>query len=892
MYPTVSALLAAIAAWLCTGTLALATEDGPRIALLPLSPVTLTIVIVLALAAFLLVRASGHWAPTLLLVLVLLPWLPVPLPAAVYMWAGPLRIGVWMAVFALLAVRLIRGSGIAKRGVAYATRRPRLTAGILSLAIAGTAATVAAPSVPGGDEPHYLVITQSLLLDGDLKIENNHRRGDYQQYFAGLLRPDFLRRGRDGEIYSIHAPGISAFIAPAFAAGGYRAVVVFLVLVAAVGGALLWHVGWLVTRRADAAWFGWAAIACSATWIFHTFTVYPDGVGGVLALTGVWALLRAREEHAAGDTGARPWLLHGMALACLPWLHTRFALLAGALGALILLRLSATRSPAGKAMAFLAVPAVSGLGWIAYFVAIYGTPDPAAPYGSSREFSVAFIPGGLAGLLFDQRFGLIANAPVLLCAACGFAALIGGRTKGLKDPGIRNPRLAAEVLFVLSAYLLTVTNYAMWWGGWSAPARFAAAALPLLVVPIAAAWSGFITQSARLLSMIALGLTASISGVLVIVDRGRLAFNTREAYAQWLDWASPIADLGTGMPAWFRDREPQFFRDIVVWLAALAAAALAVRLLETRAAGRSWFRTAAMAILAVTAMAAVTVTWALHGVSGTMSAPAQLQWLRRAAADDRMLVLLLDPPSRVSRDDAIGLLQIVPDARYVTTGGAGREDRPLIALPAVPAGSYRIRPRTRAAGGLLLIGIGQDQFSLITEPLTMPPEPFEISFPVDVRALIVRGDEDARRAVREIVIQPISVLRPDQKVTEDRARRAVRYPTAAVFFLDERSFPEPEAFWVGGARQSSVAIQPVPMRTTVTLWLRNAPVRNRIAIEAGAWRTTLDLGPGEERSLEVPVDPTHGAVMVCFRVSSGFRPSELEAGSRDERFLGVWVQVR
>lgn len=28
---------------------------------------------------------------------------------------------------------------------------------------------------PGCDEPHYLVITQSLLHDGDLKIEGNHR---------------------------------------------------------------------------------------------------------------------------------------------------------------------------------------------------------------------------------------------------------------------------------------------------------------------------------------------------------------------------------------------------------------------------------------------------------------------------------------------------------------------------------------------------------------------------------------------------------------------------------------------------------------------------------------------------------------------------------------------
>ncbi len=895
MYPTVSALLAAIAAWLSTGTLALATEDGPRIALLPFSPPTIAIVAGAAAAVFASVRASRRWTPILLLTLVLLPWLPFPVPSAFLVWAGPLRLLVWLAVVWLLGAELVRWSAFARRWAAALSSRPRLAAGLLSLVVAGSAAAITAPSVPGGDEPHYLVITQSLLLDGDLKIENNHRRGDYQAFFAGPLRPDFLRRGRDGEIYSIHAPGISALVAPAFALGGYRAVVIFLVMVAALGGALVWHVGWLVTKRTDAAWFAWAAITLSSTWIFHTFTVYPDGVGGTLALTGVWALLRAADEKTTGETRVTPWWLHGMALACLPWLHTRFALLAGSLGALILLRLSSTRSPATKAVAFLAVPALSALAWFAYFVAIYGTPDPAAPYGGSREFSAAFIPGGLAGLLFDQRFGLVANAPVLACAAFGFAGMIGGPAApdGVR-PGIRNRRLAAEVLFVTAAYLLTVTNYAMWWGGWSAPARFAAAALPLLLIPLSVAWGSFTTQAARTLAMAALAITAFISGVLVVVDRGRLAFNTREAYALWLDWASPVADLGRGLPAWFRDQQPAFVRDIVVWVTALVAAGIAIRILSRR----GWMQSAAALptanalLLAAAAMTAATVTWTLHGAAGTMAAPAQLQLLRHLSADPRALAFALDPPSRVSPEGAIRMLQIAPAARYVTSGGAGRDDRPLLVLPAVPAGTYRIRPSVRGDSGLLLIGIGQDQFSLLTEPLRAPRAPITIAFPVDVRALIVRGDEDARRTVREITIEPVTVLRPDQKVTDAMARRAVRYATGVVFFLDERSFPEPEAFWVGGARQSSIVIRPEPMTAAVRLLLRNAPVGNRVLVEAGAWRANFDLGPGEERRIEVPLDPARGAVLVRFTASSGFRPSEVAPGSRDDRFLGVWVQLR
>jgi hypothetical protein len=871
-----SALFAATAAWLSLGTIGFASVDGPRLALLPVTPAAAAISLSAGLAVAVLAFRGASLVPTALLGLILLPWLPFSVPSAFLLWVSPLALIVWIAVLVLMLVSL---PGFPR----FVVSHPRRVSAAAAFIVFFLSAWRASPMVPGGDEPHYLIIAQSIVSDGDLTIEDVHRRGDYRAYFSGELAPHVQRRSRNGQIYSIHAPGLPALIAPAFAIGSYPAVVVFLVLLASAGSALAWHVAWLWSRREDAAWFAWASVTLPVTAVFQSFTVYPDGPGGVIALTGLWALLRGDEESRSGSTAARPWLLHGAALSLLPWLHSRFAALAACLGALILLRLSKTKNPAAKAVAFLSLPAASAVAWVGYFVAIYGSPDPSAPYAPGTG-SFRWVPGGLAGLLLDQRFGLLTYAPVVAFAFLGLGRML------LRRP---SRRVALELLFVVIPYLLTVTHFAMWWGGWSPPARFFAPILPLFAVPAAAMWTTMESRVGKLIASTALALTAVATVIVVGVDRGRLAFNSRDAPALWLEWFGRVADLASAAPMWAREADLPLFRAILVWLAIAAAGWAVLRFAERsgRFHDRVRLHTAAVGMLAVVVMTAASVVWSLEGANGRAIAVSQLQLLEAVSRHDRVFALQLGPLTRIAQSNVPGRIRI-EQVRHPGRRPVGAETPPMFALPILPAGQYRIQLSGVTPRGWAMIGIAReprDPFALRT--VQLPSDAIDLTFPLPVRALVVRGDEDAWRAVRGLVVEPLAVFRPIDRLSDSVARRAVRYDESTVYFLDDRSFPEPEAFWVGGGRTSTIVLQPDTSRTAAVLRLRNAPVDNRVVLNVGDWRRELRMTAGEEQTIEVPMDTARGGAVLRVETSGGFRPAEHDPTSRDQRFLGLWVRV-
>jgi hypothetical protein len=810
-------------------------------------------------------QAPWSAAPALLSIV---PWLPVPLPAVLLLFTGP---AAWLPILAALGVAEgTRWAGPLARVALSAS--PRVSRAIAAgLTVIACALTLSALDrhLPGGDEPHYLVITQSLLRDGDLRIENNHRDRDYASYFGGELRPDFINRGQDGEIYSIHAPGVSALVAPAFAAFGLRGAQWMVILVFACTAMLVWQLAWEATADAASAWFTWAAVSLTATPLVLSVMVFPDSPAAFGTAAGLWALVRlARGQHMLTT---RALVGVSTALAASPWLHTRFAIVAGGLGLCIVIALAREhgRALAGRwarVAAFLAVPVVSAALWFWSYYVIYGTVDPRAPYRGAESIR-EWIWGAVVALYTDGQFGLFVLAPVLATALAGWFRHM--------DRGLRWATSGA--LVVLLSYTAAAASYHMWWAGLPGlPARFLTAVVPLFSILLAVAWHRA-TVTGRAMLLAALLMSLVLTGVVLFVENGAFAWNFRDGHARLLEWAGPVVNLPRAWPSFFWGSEAQFLQHVaavsLVWIGGWL---LIVTFVHRHADNARLTRGAVAVWVLGGLMAHAAVGWRVVGASPLDPSRAQLAV---HASTERWQIA----PWRVSRDRAVSPLvmaQAQPplvDHPTATVFSAGP----------VPAGAYRLDLEARRpAAGAIRVVLGRSDDTPLLEwslaPLRTQSVPLTIS--AGATSLAVIADSPDAAANLRAVLVPTSPA-----TVGPTAWRMVSTPDAQVFFFDDNLYAEKDGFWLRGASSTDVvwAGGPGMAGRTRVIRLHNGGTLNTVTVRSGDWQEVLTLDPWQERSVSLPAADALGAWRVSLSSSAGFRPSD-DGTSADRRFLGAW----
>ena len=419
---------------------------------------------------------------------------------------------------------LALGTGVLILGTRRTTAPPWLFL-VVVLAVHLTAAWRVQSQVgPNGDEPHYLMVADSLLRDGDVAVEEDFEEGRYRAFHPKPLEPHYRVRGREGVIYSLHAVGLSLLILPAYALGGYAGASFFMALLSALVAwetrGLLWDVlgGSTATgitgegdgserrRAADAvAW----VVALSPPLLHFAGLVFTE----VAAALMVVCVLR----HARG-LREKPWwvaLALGGAASFLPWLNVRYVPVA----ALLLLYALGHRPRWRGTLALLGAAVTSAVASGLYHFTLYGFFDPRRVYGRRHDLVLARIPEGVGGILFDQEFGLLVYAPVLALSFFGFFFLVRReRTTGL------------AALVVTLVTLGVAGSWMMWRGGFNPAARFLVPVIPALALAVGAALPRGFNAPAALLAGWSLfaGLGGALEPRLVHRDRDGTAPFFRE----------------------------------------------------------------------------------------------------------------------------------------------------------------------------------------------------------------------------------------------------------------------------------------------------------------------------------------------------------------------------
>lgn len=342
-----------------------------------------------------------------------------------------------------------------------------------------------------GDEPHYLIITHSIVVDHDIDLLNNYNADDGRLFgHGGLPMGLHALPAKTGQTISIHDMGLAVFLVPIYVVAREVAGVTSEALLrrfrmdrglftySIVGLFLIGMTTWgmvLLARGldalADARAVTWLVLiaAISPPILSHAFLVFPEVTALFVTAAVVWFSLK---PDAPDDTSALRLL--AVALGALPWTHHKYLLYVPGLVFVMLwhrwplIRGLSTRN-AAAALALFLVPQIGLHVWTWYE---WGTLGGALTTDGA-PFSMAALKAGAVGLWIDRQSGLLAYAPIYwLLPAC--VALTWKRSW---------PFLVPAVLLYLPAAALVIG----WWAGFAPAARYLVPAMPLLLVPMAAA---------------------------------------------------------------------------------------------------------------------------------------------------------------------------------------------------------------------------------------------------------------------------------------------------------------------------------------------------------------------------------------------------------------------
>ncbi len=684
-----------------------------------------------------------------------------------------------------------------------------------------------------GDEPHYLLITYSLLHDLDLEVQNNYGARDYRSFYDGKVEP----RLAVGTPYPVHGIGVPLLLLPGFAVGGLYGVLVTEAALAALLLAAIYEAVLRLTASPSAALFSLAAFGLTSPALFLSVSAYPELPA---ALAVALSLRRLLDPESPSAFGAFTWTL---ALGALPFFHIKFFPLAGLLIAAFAYRF--VRQRRSMLLSLVAGTAVSTASFLFFTVLTTGSFDPTASYGRSRIF-LDRVPLGIFGLLFDQEFGLLLHAPVYLLGLAGMVTLFR-----------RSRVLGAFSLLTLLAVSIPGAAHPLWSGGTSAPARFLFPALPLMVVAAAALLERERDIGVGVWAPWLLTSSVGVALSMLFLPGGPFFLNGRDGRGQVWEALSSSWDLTDYLPSLVR-ADPRSLA-CAAGLSLLVLLVLAAQIRRARG-----FRPATLSGMLLLA------AWAQDRTGVSRSRELEAHWVSRVMHDlsgrDRESFLALPSFERLSREALTERASLPLDAM----SGDGDPRHWWSRAYSLPAGRFRLSG---------------------TPPIGITFYNGEGAFQSDHLVFTSHVALGRFRLRARNLFEPPRLFLVEPRASALEALSTIPAAGLRLHSLDDEVYLDPAGFWIRKASRASFAIELEPPGTReARVRIANGGAPNRVTVDSALLNESYRLAPWEEREFSLTLQ----GPLVAFAIASesGFRPSELDPRSRDDRELGVLVGAR
>ena len=323
-----------------------------------------------------------------------------------------------------------------------------------------------------GDEPFYLLTTQSLIEDKNLDLRRQYELRSYESFFDhpdGLWTQSSARE--DGKLLSPHNPGLSVFVIPGFGIGGLIGVQIQMMIIAALTFSLAYI---FIVKISGAFWISWLttlAVAVTAPAFIYSTEIYPEVPAALFLIVSLLIIQRIDRSNT--------WQAIGL-LLCLTsmvWLGVKYAPLAGLVAVWGCWRMDSPRRSVFLVSAILSATLFIWFhletfgGLTPYSVNLVYTGDGTINIlGDHLDFKQRIYRP--LGLFIDERFGIGRWAPILLLVLPTAPLL-------WKITGTSRLILALLLTQILIATFVVITMM-----GWWFPGRTIVTVLPLMTLPL------------------------------------------------------------------------------------------------------------------------------------------------------------------------------------------------------------------------------------------------------------------------------------------------------------------------------------------------------------------------------------------------------------------------